>query len=316
MKFKTLLLNVLCFVALASYAQDSSDKIIYLDSLSQETTNGNHDSYRIVKDYYIQRDFYTFTDYYKSGKIQTTGKSTKKDYISENGEVLYYYENGNLKQQTNFNKNIKSGKHHTWYENGNKKLEGEYVEKKEGENRSSYLKINQFWGIEKKHDVINGNGFYLETEKNYSASGNIRNGLKDSIWSGRHDNPQIIFSETYKNGKLLSGTSTDKFGIAHDYREIEIRPEAKGGIMGFYKYIMNNFRAPEKEGINGSVISAFIIETDGSVSNVKVIKSLGFGADEEAIRVISAYKDWSPGILRGVPVKVKYSIPIKIQTPD
>jgi TonB family protein len=87
-----------------------------------------------------------------------------------------------------------------------------------------------------------------------------------------------------------------------------------GGISEFYKFIGNNLKFPTaaiKSDVQGSVLTSFIIEQDGTLSDIKVEKKLGLGTDEEAIRVLKLSKKWNPAKLDGKPVRVKYSMPIK-----
>jgi len=67
----------------------------------------------------------------------------------------------------------------------------------------------------------------------------------------------------------------------------------------------------KKDSIAGRVFINFIIEKDGSVSNVKVLRGIGSGCDEEAVRVVSSMPKWKPGIQNGEAVRVSYNIPIK-----
>ena len=77
-------------------------------------------------------------------------------------------------------------------------------------------------------------------------------------------------------------------------------------------YINKNFKMPEYDGNGGTLKIAFIIEVDGSVTNVKVVKDLGEGTGTEAKRVISSSPRWSSGEFRGKKVRVLYELPIKI----
>ena len=91
-------------------------------------------------------------------------------------------------------------------------------------------------------------------------------------------------------------------------------PEFPGGISAFMKYIMSNYQMPDVDGLIGRVVVTFVIETDGSVTDVKVIKDLGHGTAEEAIRVLLNSPKWIPGEQNGQKVRVNYSLPIAINT--
>jgi protein TonB len=65
-----------------------------------------------------------------------------------------------------------------------------------------------------------------------------------------------------------------------------------------------------KNKIQGSVITSFVVMKDGSIGDVKVVRGIGFGADEEAVRVIKNMPKWFPGMQNGQPVNVQYTLPI------
>ncbi|MCW2118594.1 energy transducer TonB [Flavobacterium sp. 7A] len=97
---------------------------------------------------------------------------------------------------------------------------------------------------------------------------------------------------------------------------IEVKPEFPGGIEKFYKFVGNNYRAPEEEGLKGKVYVTFVVEKDGSLTDIKVLRDIGFGTGKEAIRVLNKSPKWNPGVQNGKPVRVLYSLPITIQSAE
>ena len=94
---------------------------------------------------------------------------------------------------------------------------------------------------------------------------------------------------------------------------VDQMPEYPGGEEALNKYISENIQYPvqaSEEFIEGKVFVSFIILPNGNVDHVKVIKGIGGGCDEEAVRVISEMPNWSPGYKEGVAVKVEYTLPI------
>lgn len=94
----------------------------------------------------------------------------------------------------------------------------------------------------------------------------------------------------------------------------EEMPSFRGGLKGFYDYFGKNVEYPKlakKSNITGTVVVSFVIDKDGSITDIKVIKGIGFGCDEEAVRVLKNAPKWNPGKQRGVPVKVSMTLPIK-----
>ncbi|QKZ11838.1 energy transducer TonB [Spirosoma sp. KUDC1026] len=94
---------------------------------------------------------------------------------------------------------------------------------------------------------------------------------------------------------------------------VEQQPEFNGGMAALGQYLSKNLRYPaaaQRANVAGRVFVSFVVNTDGSIQDVAVLKGLGFGTDEEAIRVIKAMPKWRPGKQSGRPVRVKYNLPI------
>ena len=89
---------------------------------------------------------------------------------------------------------------------------------------------------------------------------------------------------------------------------IDVKPEFPGGITEFYKFIGKNYIVPDVKGLVGKVYVAFIIEKDGSINEVKIVRDLGFGTGEEAIRVLKICPKWIPGEQNGKYVRVSSSL--------
>ena len=97
---------------------------------------------------------------------------------------------------------------------------------------------------------------------------------------------------------------------------IEVKPDFPGGLEKFYKFVGNNYRTPEEDGLKGKVFVTFVVEKDGSLTDIKVIRDIGYGTGKEAIRVLKSSPKWNPGEQNGKKVRVLYSLPITIQSAD
>lgn len=95
---------------------------------------------------------------------------------------------------------------------------------------------------------------------------------------------------------------------------LEVQPEFPGGMSGFYKYVGKNYTYPEGEDINGKVMVSFVIEKDGSLTDIKVLRDLGYGTGAEAIRVLKKAPRWNPGEQNGRKVRCAYTMPIVLQS--
>jgi protein TonB len=97
---------------------------------------------------------------------------------------------------------------------------------------------------------------------------------------------------------------------------LDKQPEFPGGIAQFYKYVGNNFQRPELDAEKTlRVYVSFVVEKDGSLTDIIVRNDPGYGMGKEAIRVLKSLKTkWAPGILDGKPVRTAYNLPITIKT--
>jgi len=97
------------------------------------------------------------------------------------------------------------------------------------------------------------------------------------------------------------------------FEVVEQMPEYPGGMMAMMEFLQDNMKYPadaEKQKVQGKVMVSFIVETDGSISDVKVMKNVFPSLDAEAIRVVKAMPHWTPGKQKGKVVRVHFSLPI------
>ncbi len=97
------------------------------------------------------------------------------------------------------------------------------------------------------------------------------------------------------------------------FQVVEEMPEFPGGMGECLKFLGKNIKYPveaQQAGAQGKVIVQFVVEKDGSIANPKVVRSIDPNLDGEAIRVISIMPKWKPGMQKGQPVRVKYTVPV------
>ena len=113
-----------------------------------------------------------------------------------------------------------------------------------------------------------------------------------------------------------NGTIRDEVLPAADtkvFDVVEQMPQYPGGDAALMQFLNVNLRYPpiaEENGIKGRVVCQFVVECDGSISDVRVVRSVDPSLDKEAVRVIKAMPKWSPGMQNGAPVRVRYTMPI------
>jgi len=120
---------------------------------------------------------------------------------------------------------------------------------------------------------------------------------------------EIIFEEPVEE-------IVDKGNGDEIFMVVEQMPEPEGGMQAVYKFISKNLKYPAKAqrmAIEGSVFVSFVIERDGSIADVQVMKGIDPECDREAARVVGKMPPWKPGKQSGRPVRVKFVMPIKFK---
>ena len=100
------------------------------------------------------------------------------------------------------------------------------------------------------------------------------------------------------------------------FQVVEKMPSFPGGDAALFKYLSDNVKYPviaQENGVQGRVICQFVVNRDGSIVDVEVVRSVDPSLDKEAIRVIKSMPKWSPGQQRGKPVRVKYTLPVNFR---
>ena len=145
----------------------------------------------------------------------------------------------------------------------------------------------------------------------------------------------LIFNETLKGqakgvSQLFSGTSSNIRARTSNpnsngsstnevYDMVETLPIPAGGMAGWSSYLSANLGYPttaRRKGIEGTVIVAFIVNTDGTVSEFELLRGIGGGCDEEAIRIVKNSPKWTPGIQDGKAVRTRMRLPINFTLTD
>jgi len=100
------------------------------------------------------------------------------------------------------------------------------------------------------------------------------------------------------------------------FQVVETMPSFPGGDAALFKFLSQNVKYPviaQENGIQGRVICQFVVNKDGSIVDVEVVRSVDASLDKEAIRVIKSMPKWSPGKQRGKSVRVKYTLPVNFK---
>lgn len=116
------------------------------------------------------------------------------------------------------------------------------------------------------------------------------------------------FGQTEANGDLPTDQSSDSVFVT-----VEQIPEFPGGLPGLADFLGANLRYPRearRANVTGRVFAAFVVGSDGMIRDVQISKGIGYGCDEEVVRVVKLMPRWKPGIQDGRAVPVRFSLPI------
>lgn len=138
---------------------------------------------------------------------------------------------------------------------------------------------------------------------------NLRNGQLLRYWP----NGKLKRIDIYENDKLVNGRCLDSIGNELKYFEYEKMPEFPGGVQALKKYLrlsVNYPKAALDKKIQGKVFVGFVVNTDGSLANVSIVRGVSFPLDREAMRVVQSMPRWIPGQQDGINVRVSFTLPI------
>ena len=124
---------------------------------------------------------------------------------------------------------------------------------------------------------------------------------------------EVGYNTSVKDISSAEGMALKDMTPVEIYDEVENMPSFPGGMDELMKYLAQNIHYPiaaQEKGVQGSVILQFVVDADGFIGNVNVLRGVESSLDEEAIRVVENMPKWEPGILNGEKVSVRYTLPV------
>lgn len=234
------------------------------------------------------------------------------------GVALSFFKNGRRSELINYENGHRVGQASFYYPNGKLKKVVEYgkegMEEEIGGKELKY-KVLTFYDSSGVQTVINGSGHakeFLNDDKTIEE-GNYLNGVREGTWRGSDIARSSSYEETYKNGVFVSGIRTLSDGRIIIYKQLMEQAQPKDGFEKFYEYISKNLRSPNEareNGIQGKVIVQFVIDDEGTLKKLSVLRSLHPKLDKEVLRVVQNLPPWQPGRLRGFPVESSFILPV------
>lgn len=200
--------------------------------------------------------------------------------------------------------------------------------------------VGSYSELNKQKEIENGMFRYFSNEGNLTSEGIFIEGKKVGTWKYYSGNGILWYSKTfkndkedgdaytyyssgskrrkeaYKNGNILKGICYTPEGKDTAYYPMEEMPEFKGGTDELYKFISHTIKYPaiaREKKIEGKVIVQFIIEPSGKINKTEIISSPHYSLTTETLRLMSLMPAWKPGMIEGVRVPVKFTLPVKFQ---
>lgn len=242
--------------------------------------------------------------------------------FNENGQLLstteyqgfkivnysHYYPNGVLQEQLMVDGN--NQRIIKWYDNGQI---AEVIQRESSElGKQPTERIISVWSKTGTQQVKEGEGWAIKGQ-HLLSQGFVKEGRKEGRWTAKYADSTLYTDELYEAGLLKKGTIYDK-GEVRTYTAIEQSPQFKGGLPALGEFLARNIKYPEQAARNnifGKVYLTFVVCEDGSLCDYEVLKGIGSGCDQEALRVVKEMSGkWEPGLQYGKKVRVKYNLPV------
>jgi len=286
---KRLLFSV-CFLTLvlATYSQtivylDANDKSVKKPSKASKYMTITRDSVNPDK---AETRLYDMENHQLKLNNFSSFILTKQDGVQRE-----WYLSGQIKSEWIMQEGKLNGYNRTWFENGQIKSD-------------AYYKDNLQYGSDKEWYQ---NGQLLRSAE---YTDNKINGKLLTYWQNGH----LRRADIYDMGELKEGQCFDSLDNKVPYIKYMEMPKFPNGDVS--AYLARTVQYPimaQKNRIQGRVIVQFVVDKNGTISEIKVVKSVDSSLDREAIRIVSRMPNWIPGKREGEPVRVKYTLPVNFR---
>jgi TonB family protein len=232
----------------------------------------------------------SFFKFYPNGKVRISGLCLNN---KREGLWLDYSEGGNLIDSCYYHNDLPVGTHYSFYQSG--KVAKIAVYDTIGNGIGSVTRYYE-------NGALKQTGFYSKSV------------FRDSLWHYYYPDGKISFVEKFAEGICIETKCFDEDGTAKDSCQAEIMPQFPGGNKALSKFLHRNIKWPyglEFTNTNSaSVIATFVVDTDGSITDIKIKKHVARAFDDEVIRVIKKMPRWIPGKEYNNPVRIYYTLPV------
>jgi TonB family protein len=248
-------------------------------------------------------------NYYPDGVLRLLAKTTLQQVDFEQGAqgtCTEYYRNGNKHIVRKYDEGALVGDDSTFYANG------------QLFNVVSHTKTGYFFKrcLDTLGKVIadKGNGVWInrdEDDQQQTLTGPIVNGRENGLWIQKYTGDTVAYKVEFKDGIVVPGRDFRQVGQI--FSSVDVQPSFGSNDPEFGRYLSRAIKYPayaREHNITGRVILTFIVEKDGTLTDIKVLKSPHESLSAEAVRMLKASPRWRPGMMNGKPVRVQFSVPV------
>lgn len=265
----------------------------------------------------INKNLSVVHEYYKNGKIRLVATSMLNE-LKLQGAAMYFFPNGRRMSIYNYENGKLTGDLIEYYPNGRFYNRKSYVKTVTEQPELQLRDCNDSTG---KVLALNGNGKWIKFDegfKNIVEEQQVEDGHEVNYDIGAQvDSDTTLVIKEDKKGNVIDVTSPDNHSKNIYSNKVYLNsdrvPEFPGGLEALGQFIARNIHYPStarKNKTQGKVLVSFVIDKDGTVTDIKIKRGIGDGCDEEALRVIAMMPKWRPGVQNGKLVRVAYSVPL------
>jgi TonB family protein len=319
-------------------AQDTT--IVYLDHLFAKKKKAKASYYKkLVK---TERGVWYTEIYQINGTIHEKGFYKTPNTLIKDGKFETYYPTGDLREKGSYSNDLKVGSWTTFYISGEKDSYGNYD--LEGEKDSIWVNlykngeiyyIGRYWNGDKNGEWL---GYHNDGSKSfikqYNKTGDLHgayveyskiglvydtgfyeSGDKVGLWNYFFSTGEPSGVVTYEKGDAINSEYWDRDGTIVNQKNQVVNqdPSFPGGDQKMYAFLGKNMKYPPEARDNnyqGRVYVAFVIEKNGDISDVEILRGVHPSIDEESMRVVREMPKWLPGISQNRKVRVRFNLPI------
>lgn len=256
--------------------------------------------------------------YYKVAEIYPNGYSKLEGITLNNsskllltGKCIRYYPNGHIKNIINYYQGVPVNAVTAYYPNGKLYITGKFGNEDHTYNHKLY--IAECRDSTGKVLATNGEGQWVKYDDDFKSvllQGPVNKGVENGQWTFFLDGKPLNF--VYKKGEITTPINYDQTGTI--YTKTDIPPVFKDELGTFDRFVMKNVKYPSKDILDntgGKVVVSFVVEVDGSLSNIKVLSAPSVSLGDAAVAVLKLSPQWQPAYVSNKPVRAATTYPFR-----